>query len=97
MNFKEYLEYLLDIRLEVSRYESTVIVQYNSLTDPVGNLLEELDKIINTPNHLLGPKDWFRIGYTLSKYFGKKAVEMVYGVKFEDLVKGISPKGRNRQ
>lgn len=96
MKFTEYINYLLDIGLAIKRYKNTRLVQYKSLRDPVGNLLEEIDVVLNTPSHKLKPSDWFDIGYTLAQYFGKEAVKMVYGVSLEELMKGKSPKGRNR-
>lgn len=84
MNYEEYLNFLLDIKIAVQKEEKKdiIYVTKHQLTDPVGRLIIELQEYLNTPLKQLIPKDWYNVGYILAQYFGKEGVQMIYNKNY---------------
>jgi len=93
MNFTEYLDFLLDIRIECIKYKRRIIVIHEKLLfGKINPALEELEELVSTPNNKILPQTWLYIAEILGRYFGKAICKMVFNKTYEEMQKILHKK-----
>ena len=68
MDFLEYLEFLLDVRINWAKYKKfPALFLVKCMDGDASSLVEDLDKLLEKPLEKFTPRDWASVWYVISK------------------------------